>query len=184
MFRSHAPIFSILVALFTFGSASAQPIALIPQGGLPPGLAMYNMFTSVALGDSEKPGSGVAYVQNVIGISDSSRAEAVFEYIRTAFDAGRRSSEARTRELCERDIHTAADLVRELEQRRAAHEAELTKVSLGIEKIVTDDEFAKLRRVAEAVAAGTGRKRIDYAAIYATGAVNVSAELKRLCAAN
>lgn len=188
MFRSASNALCLVGALLCLGSGLAQPITLMPQDAshdpLPLGLAMYNVFSTAALSDSEEPGSGVAYVQNVVDIKNEARAEAVFEYMRTAFYAGRHSSEARTREFCARNINTATDFIRELELRRTAHEAELSRLSLGIERVVTSEEFHKLRRTAEAVASGSMRKKIDYASIYARGAVDVTAELARRCQPN
>lgn len=176
----------ILATVLFAGSAVAQPIPLIPQGGTnstaPLGIAMYYVFTNIVLRDAEAAGTGVKYVRNVVGIEEPARAEATFEYIRAAFYAGRHSSEVRMRELCQRPIETREDFVRELENRRDAHEAELSRLALGIEKLIVPDEYSKLLRTVEAVRAGLVRDKIDYAALYAPGTFDVAAEVERLCA--
>src|SRR5690606_38517212 len=103
MLRFFRGLSGLCAAFLCFGAALAQPISLIPQGWVeepvPLGIAMYNVFMRVVSRDVEEPGSGAAYLMNGVGINDAARAEAVFEYIRPAFYAGRYSSEARPREF-------------------------------------------------------------------------------------
>lgn len=181
-----ARLFGCLLLLCA--SANAQPVSVGTSQGdavtiretMPLEIALYGIFASAVGVDIETRGGGVGVVR-ATGIEDQSRAEAVFEYMRAAYYAGRASSAERSREFCQREVRNVSDLVRELDRIEQAHDAELSRLASGIAKLLTAAEYGKLVEAAEHRRATWGYERVDYAATFGRGSTNVAAEVARRC---
>lgn len=184
-------------ALLLSGAVCSQPISVASsppisvassqEGGpvtvrvaVPVEIALYGIFVSAVYADIRADGNGVAMVRS-IGISDQSRAEEVFEFMKAAFYSGKASSELRAREFCEKEVRTVADLVGELERGESAHNAELQRVASRISKFLTSEEYAKLVAAAEQRRATWVFDRVDYAATFSRGQTDVAAQVARRC---